>query len=184
MAFVDNIKKGIEIIKLNKEVSKEVAKDENATMMGILIVALAGVAAAVGGLNPLIILFAVPAVLFGSFIGVGIYHILAKLFGGTADFMEFYRATSHTYVAQWISAIPMLGFFLSPLIMLWMIVVNVVILESVHELSRGKAIMVVLIPIIILVILAAILAVTMGAMIMAIIAQGSMDPTGMITGLM
>ena len=184
MAFVDNIKKGIEIIKLNKEVSKEVAKDENATMMGILIVALAGVAAAVGGLNPLIILFAVPAVLFGSFIGVGIYHILAKLFGGTADFMEFYRATSHTYVAQWISAIPMLGFFLSPLIMLWMIVVNVVILESVHELSRGKAIIVALIPLIILVIIVVILVVIMGiGFFMAMFAQAS-NPTGMITGLM
>ena len=49
--------------------------------------------------------------------------------------------------------IPFLGGIINILISIWGIVVSVVILENVHKLTRGKAVIVVLIPVIISILL-------------------------------
>ena len=40
MSFIDSIKQAIEIVKLNGNATVNVSKDKNATLMGILIIAI------------------------------------------------------------------------------------------------------------------------------------------------
>ncbi len=158
MAFSDSVKDGIEIVKLNKKVIIKVSKDANAIGVGIGIVALSGVALAIGSLDPFSVFILPISAIVVSFIGIGIFHLLATLFGGTGNFIDFYKAASHGYVIHWISAIPIIGPILNFFASLWMLVMYVVIIENVYKLTRGKAIVVVLIPIIILMIIGIILA--------------------------
>ena len=149
MGLGESVKKGIEIVKLNGTVMEEVAKTPALTGMGVLIIVLAGVAYAIGSLNLVgIILFPISFII-GTFIGFGIFHLLALLFGGKAKFGEFYRTMSHSYVLYWVSVIPVIGIFLAGLVGLWELVVTVFALKNVHQLSTAKAIIVLLIPVII-----------------------------------
>jgi hypothetical protein len=172
MDFMSYVKEGIEILKLDKKVMEKVAKDEKATTMAILFFAIGGVASAIGGLNLFgIIIFPIVAAVF-SFIGVGIIHILAKLFGGKAEFMQFYRSSGIGYVGSWVAVIPIIGPMISGLVGLWYLVVSVVMLMAVHKLSTGKAIIVVLIPVVLCILLVFILAATFLA---AIFGMGGMQ---------
>ena len=42
ISFVESLKKAIEIVKLNGKVAKNVSKDKNATLNGVLIIAILG----------------------------------------------------------------------------------------------------------------------------------------------
>ena len=149
---------GVEVIKLDSKTMEKLAKDEKATSYALLIVALVGLAQAIGTFNiPGVIILPIVTVI-GSFVGVGIMHVLAKLFGGKAKFMEFYRTFGIGYVGMWISVIPILGPILSGILGLWYFVVNVMILKAVHKLSTVKAVIVMLIPVIIVTVLAFMLA--------------------------
>ncbi|MFH2021334.1 MAG: Yip1 family protein [archaeon] len=150
-------KEGIEILKLGAKTMEKVAKDEKATYYAIAFFAIAGLAQAIGTFNLFgLVTLPIMEVVF-SFVGVGIIHLLAKLFGGKAKFMELYRTNGIGYIAMWIAVIPFIGSTLAGLIGLWYIVVSVVILKAVHKLSTGKAVMVVLIPLIVAAIIAAII---------------------------
>ncbi len=163
--FKKYAKQGIEILKLNGKVAEKISKDKKATNYAFLFVVLVGVAQAIGTFNVPGIIVTPIFTLIGSFIGVGILHILAKIFGGRADFMEFYRAFGIGYVGMWISVIPIIGPMLSGLLGLWYLAVNVVILKSVHKLSTAKAIIVIAIPLIIMFVLFIFLAATMVALL-------------------
>ena len=152
--FGNYIKQAIEILKLNTKAMTEASKDEKAFGMAILFIAIGGVAGAIGMLNPIGIVLNPIIAIIGSFIGVGILHILAKLFGGKGTFTELYKVMGLAYLIQWISVIPLIGPILSGILGLWVIVVNVVALKTVYKLSTGKAIVVILIPLIIIVIIA------------------------------
>ena len=161
--FVDSVKQAVEIVKLNGKAAVNVSKDKNATLMGILIViiggTLSGIANLAGAFDPyikgmgkilLVILASMVVGLIFFFVSVGIIHLLARLFGGKAGYMELFRAQSHAQILSWLGPlviISFLGNILNFLVSLWSIVVSIVILENVHKLSRGKAIMVVLIPV-------------------------------------
>ena len=95
MSFNDSIKQAIEIVKLNGKVAENVSKDKNATLMGILIIAIGSILSAIIGIYTGLIkitsLLIVP--IFGIIffiISVGLLHILARLFGGKAKFMEYF----------------------------------------------------------------------------------------------
>lgn len=164
MGFVDYVKKGIDIVMLKGPVAASVAKDPKATGMGILIIILAGVAAAIGQLNLLGIILLPIMTIIGSFIGVGILHVVALIFGGKAAYMELYRAVATAYVVNWVAVIPMLGpMILAPLAGLWSLVVSVVVIKNVYKLSTGKAVAVVLIPVVVIAILVMILATFLAA---------------------
>jgi len=167
MNFNDSVKQAIDIVKLKGKVIEKVSKDKNATLMGILIIAAGGILGGIGstlyGASNLAILTIILTLIFTPiyavlvyFIAVGVMHILARLFGGQAKYIEYFRAESHTAILSWLgilAIIPFLGGIINLFVSIWGIVVSVVVLENVHKLTRGKAIIVVLIPVILLILL-------------------------------
>lgn len=139
--FGKYLRKSLEIIKLKGAVAQEAAADERAFRPGLLILAIGGVAVAIGALSQgqvstaveasFLVLFApaVNIVMFSFFIAI--FHGFARLLGGKASFWEYYRATSLAWVLSWTQVVPVVGAVVS----LWSIPVNVVILKSVHKLS-------------------------------------------------
>ncbi len=147
MDFKGYIMKGIEIVKLNKDVAEEVSKDENAFAPAMAFIAIGGLASGIGailrgGSVMLIVGAPILAVLF-SFVGVGILYLLARLFGGTGDYKGYYTALGIGDLPAWAGIIPFLGAFVA----LWSIPVAVIVTERVHKISTGKAVAVVLIPV-------------------------------------
>lgn len=168
------VKEGFEIVKLNAKSMEKVSKDKDATTMAILFFALTGLAMAIGTLNlPGLIVLPIMSLVV-SFIGVGILHLLALLFGGKAKFMEYYKAVGIGQVGMWVHVVPLVGPVIGGLISLWYLVVSVKLLKAIHKLSTGKAIVVVLIPVIVAVVLAVILVATMVAVLAPMF--GSMGP--------
>ena len=147
MDFVNSIKQAIEIVKLNGKPAKNVSKDKNATLIGILIIAIGSVLSNVLMLEIVDIISTLIIGVIGYFIIVGIMHIIARLFGGQAKYLEYFRAQSHASILSWLGilvVIPTVGSIINFFIAIWSLIVWVVILESVHKLTRGKAIVVVL----------------------------------------
>ncbi len=150
MDFGKIIEKALLILQLKEDTIKEVSKDSMYFGWGILIVAIAGLAGAIGRFKffPGIITGPIISVI-GIFIGVGILWIIAKIFGGKGEYMDYLRPLAMASILQWVSVIPLLGAFLGALAGIWQIVVAVKITEIVHELDLPRAIAVVLIPIVI-----------------------------------
>ena len=148
MDFVNSIKQAIEIVKLNGKAAKNVSKDKNATLIGILIIAIGSVLSNVLMLEIVDIISTLIIGVIGYFIIVGIMHMIARfLFGGQAKYLEYFRAQSHASILSWLGilvVIPTAGYIINFFISIWSLIVSVVILESVHKLTRGKAIVVVL----------------------------------------
>jgi hypothetical protein len=162
--FISSVKQAVEIVKLNGKVAENVSKDKNATLMGILIIAIGSILASVassivlGNLNLSLIIFAPIISIIVYFIGIGVMHLLARLLGGKANYMEYFRAQSYSSVLSWLgilALIPLLGGIINFVVSIWGIVVSVVILENVHKLTRLKAIIVVVVPFLVLVLLVA-----------------------------
>jgi len=154
ISFVDSIKKAIDIIKLNGKVAENVSKDKNATLMGVLIIAIGAFLSQVLNLEIITLVSTLIIGIIGYFIIIGITHIVARLFGGKAKYIEYFRAESHAAILGWLgilTIIPFLGAIINIVIGIWGLVVSVMILENVHKLARGKAIIAVLLPIVVLV---------------------------------
>lgn len=145
LEFGRYLRKSLEIIKLKGEAAREAASDERAFRPGVLILAIGGLAVAIGAIlqgqvasaleASFLVLFApVLNVLMFSFF-IAIFHGFAKLLGGKATFGEYYRATSLAWVISWTQVVPVVG----ALVSLWTIPVNVVILKNVHQLKTLEA---------------------------------------------
>jgi hypothetical protein len=146
LEFKKYLKKSLEILSLKGLAAQEAAADERALKPGILILAIGGLAVAIGavvegkvaapGEAAFLILFApvLNVVMFTVFIAM--FHGFARLFGGKATFREYYRATSLAWIISWAQAVPVLGAIVS----LWSLPVNVVVLKSVHKLSTLEAV--------------------------------------------
>jgi hypothetical protein len=97
-------------------------------------------------MNALMIpIFAVLAVI-GAFIMAAIYHVCLMMAGGSqsdAGFEGTFRAMSYSYSAQVAGIVPIVG---SLIALIWGIVLMVIGMSSIHRLSTGKAVIVVLIP--------------------------------------
>lgn len=148
------IEESLRLIKLDEDSIRRTAADEEATLAGFAVVLVAGVAQGVGGVvgfhgfNP----FSLAAILLVPilfYVLTGIHWGLARLFGGTATFVEQMRPFGVSQTIYWITVVPFIGPFIAILAGIWDIVVMVVIIRVVHGLSTEKAVAVVLIPILI-----------------------------------
>ncbi len=162
MTFIQSIKDAWQICINNEHVMRKVAHEHDSFSNAIKLVLAVGLVfgflaglflSVMGGLmgKPFFATFGfVGALVFypiifliSSFIGYGILHILALLFGGKATFRQFYSVLAHTSILYIGAVIPFVGWAIT----IWQIILNVFILKNVHQLSTGRAIAVVLIPI-------------------------------------
>lgn len=168
MSFVDYIKKGWEAAQLKTDVVKELAADEGGIGPAIGILAISGLCAGIGSLNPMG-LFVFPFVrVIGGFILVAIMHFVATtFFGGKGKLTSLAVPMFCASLITWVAIIPIIGpTFLAFLAGLWMLVVAVICVESVYGLDRAKAVGVVAIPVVIFLIIGMLL-VVMGVGLMA-----------------
>lgn len=137
------------IILLKGDAAVEVSRDGSATFAGIVVVAITGVLLGLASLlyGPVqasfveifvVMCIAAAIMVCFSFVFTGILHALARLFGGRASFIEYYRPVALASITAWARLVPMIGFFLA----LWAIPVNIVIIEKVHGLTRRRSIIV------------------------------------------
>lgn len=146
LEFKKYLKKSLDIIKLKNGAALEAATDKRAFMPGILILAIGGLAVALGGVfegqvtapaeTAFFLLFApvLNILMFSIFIAV--FHGVARLLGGKAAFQEYYRATSLAWIISWAQVVPVIGTIVS----LWSIPVNVSVLKGVHKLTTLEAV--------------------------------------------
>jgi hypothetical protein len=179
MGFGESIKNALSIVTLKGDVMQKVSASD-VVGYAFLILVIAGLAGAVGQTLMGLILGTLELVSFlafitgpifaviGTFIGVGILHIIALIFGGQAKYMDLFKPMAFAQVVGWVAVIPFIGTAISSILGIWLIVVNIVIIKNVHKLSTGKSVLVVLLPVII--ILALVLA--LGAAFIAMIFGG------------
>ncbi|MEI2776523.1 MAG: YIP1 family protein [Tetrasphaera sp.] len=91
-------------------------------------------------------------------IGVGIYHLIAKLLGGTGEYgrLAYLSAAFNAplgILMTLLSLIPLAG-CVTPLIGIYMLVLSYFAVKVEHQLSSGRAIMVILIPLLVVIVLA------------------------------
>lgn len=143
MDFAGYLQKGISILQLDADAIRKVYRDEEALLPAILFFAIAGFASGVGQFSLKAVVFGVFLVTLISFVIVGLLHVLARLFGGTASFLELYRPIGTAAPVHWVMVVPFLGPFLGFLAMLYSLVVTVKVVETAGELPRTKALLVV-----------------------------------------
>ncbi len=118
----------------------------------------------------------------GSLIGIGIVWIFAKLFGGKGTYTSLYYLVSIVAVPfavlNIVQYIPAVGPILGLLVGLYALYIYVLAVMSSQELTMGKAILAVVVPIIIVAIIVAILVVIAGIAIL-----GALGGMGAETGL-
>jgi len=149
MDFMKSLKEAIDILKLNKKSIEKVAKDKGATTAGILILIIGGFIGGIVGKDWFLIgVIPIITIIF-SFIGIGILHLIARLFGGKAEFIQLYRVLTHASILNWLSffgLIPFLKIIMSFAALIWGIAVNFVVIREVYKLSNLKTVFVLLIP--------------------------------------
>ncbi|MBI2659789.1 YIP1 family protein [Candidatus Woesearchaeota archaeon] len=154
MGFLDSIKRGLRLIKLDGKAAAEIAKDSNSTLYGWLFIIIAGLVNVLASL--ILFIFSPYELLYGLayYVGLGllwilILHGLAKLFGGKSKLKEYFRAQSHVSLLSWLSILTMVNIKFLPdiiglMISIWSIVMTIVVVKAVHEISTWKAIIVAL----------------------------------------
>ncbi len=147
MDFEKTLRRAWAIVTLDRAAMRETAADPQALVPGLVITAIGGALSAIGSFQFLLIpVTAALAVVFVA-IGAAIFWGLGLAFGGKAEFVPLFRVFLHAQLTNWASLIPFVGGVVAAV---WGIVVAVVTLEEVHGLSRGKAVAVVLIPVLLL----------------------------------
>ena len=150
MDFKQGIMRAIGILKLDGATIKQTAQDSDSFAMALIIPILAGIAMAIGSLNPFGIIILPVFIIIGLFIGTAILWVTAMLLGGKAGFMELLKPLGHSEMLNWITVIPILGPMISPLLGIYMLVVGIATIKHVYNFSWGKAIAVVAIPTVII----------------------------------
>lgn len=163
MSFVDYLKKGWEAVQLKMEAIESLVADEKAFGPAIGILAIGGLAMAVGTMNPGgIILFPIIFVA-GAFIATGLMHLAASLiFGGTGEFKSLINVIGCASVIRWVAVVPLLGPALMVLSGLWLLVIGVLTVEKTYKLDRGKSVVVVAVPVILAVVLGVLFSAVVG----------------------
>jgi hypothetical protein len=155
MSFGDYILLGADILQIKPKAIGRAAADPEALKAGVIFVAAAGAAAALGSWTlPGLILF--PLVyLVRVLIGTAAAHFLSTSgFGGTGEFIGLLRPVALSFLLDWIlvvglvvNIVPLLGpalmILLALMVTLWKLVVDTVIIETVYGLPRYKAVAVV-----------------------------------------
>lgn len=147
--FKKYLRTSLDIVMLKGRAAQEAASDPLAFAPGLAVLAIGGLAVALGAVFEgvvsttaealfLVILSPVLHILMFT-VFIAMFHGVARLFGGKATFQEYYRATALSWIVTWAQAVPYAGALLS----LWSIPVNIVVLESVHKLRRIEAVAVI-----------------------------------------
>ena len=153
MQYID-FKRIERVLKLDKTVYKEIRDDKDAMTPAIIVLLLAEV---IGSIWSILMSFGLGLIavvigaLIGWVIGTGILHIIAKLFGGKSSYTGYLKAMGYAEAPMALGVIPILGSLIGGL---WALVCIIYATKEAHELSLGKAIAVVFIPMAVLVILA------------------------------
>ena len=137
------LQKGLQVLLMDKNVIEALSRDEEALPPAMLFFAIAGVASGVGQLSFRGMFFGILMLTLGSFVTVGLLHILARLFGSTATFLELYRPLGVAASLHWVQVFPFIGPFLGFLAMLYSLIVTVVVVETVGGLPRSSSLVVV-----------------------------------------
>mgnify|MGYP001265595693 CR=1 FL=1 len=154
MSFGENIKNSLKILVLNEQALIDISNNEKSTLYGFLTLIIAGFATAIASLSLFGLILYPIITIIGLFIGYSIYHFIAKfILGGQATGLQYFRALSNSFVIYWFTFVPFLGIVLSIFAGLWLIIVNIFILLKVHKLSKAKAIILGLLPVILFIIL-------------------------------
>lgn len=166
MGFVEYLKQGFEIFKLNEREVDSASKDEGSLKFGLLFVVIGSVLSWIGasfllGFSAGRLIAGLVFSLVGLFVVVALVHITAKVLGGKGSYMELIRPSSLLSFVSWPSIIPVIGSIVSGLAGLWTLVVTVVIVKKVYSLSTGKSILALVIPIVVIWILIAVVFATL-----------------------
>ncbi len=147
--FVGYVKQAIDIIQLKEDAIDRARADEEAFTMGLVIIVLAGIGAAIGSMVPFGLVAFPVLLLVVAFVSAAIVHLLATMvFKGEGEFIDFFRPYSLAYVLTWVSVIPMLNVVLGLVAGLWVPVVAVICVERNYSLDRPQAIATVAIPVV------------------------------------
>lgn len=154
MSFKENIKNSVGILFFKEKPLVEISNNEKATGYGFLTLIIAGIALAISQLSLVgLILFPIYLII-GLFVGYSIFHLIAKfILGGKATGTQYFRSLSNAFVIYWFTFIPTIGVFLQFIAGIWFIAINIFVLHKVHKLSKPKAIILGLLPLIISLIL-------------------------------
>ncbi len=103
--------------------------------------------------SPLFALATLISVPIGFFISVGIYHLIAKAFGGTGTFLAYCYSyllygVPIALVTYLVILIPVVGVFLTSPVSIYSFVLLIFMTMGVHRLSGGKATLVAFTPVI------------------------------------
>jgi len=151
-SFGDAIKQAIKLVKLDSQTAINISKDPNSIKNGIIIIIISGLIFSVQSSDLINLVINPILLLIFTAMGIGITHILAKLFGGIAEFKTYFGAESHVSILGWLNIVlivPVAGPIIILIISLWQLVVNVNVLKNIHKLSTIKSIIVVLLPVIV-----------------------------------
>jgi hypothetical protein len=131
-----------------------------------------------GALGSLIanIIFIPIGTAIGLFIGAGIYHLLVLLIirPSHAGYEATFRVVAYAAVLQllsWLAFIPILGIVVAIAIAIYNVVLTVIGIREMHATTTGRAVAVVLIPVVVIGILVAIVGVAIAAIILAALSQ-------------
>gem|GEM_PF-1430353 len=146
--FVEYVKQAIDIIQLNEDAIDRARDDEEAFMMGLVIIALGGIAAGIGSMSARVFVFSPILLIVAALVFAVILHLLATmLFKGEGEFIGFFRPYSLAFVLLWVNAIWILKSVLVLVAGFWLLVVTSSILERNYSLDRPQAIATVAIPV-------------------------------------
>ena len=143
MDYATYLQKGIQILQLDGSVVADVSKDEDALVPALVFFALAGLANGAAQFSFRGMIFGAIVATLLSFVMVGLLNVLARLFGGDANFLELYRSLGVAAPLFWVLAVPMLGPFLGFLAVLYYCVVAELVVERTAELPRPNSIAVI-----------------------------------------
>jgi hypothetical protein len=145
MRFADAIRRGVEIVKLDRAAYREIALDPSVFTPALGIAALVGVAACLSPLSfhPGWIITGPLLGLFELLVGAAVFHFLAIFLGGQGEYLTLVRVWGTGWVIGWAHIVPILG----SIIALWRFVIAAVAIEEIYGLDRARALLVVLIPV-------------------------------------
>ena len=152
MEYID-FKRIERVVKFDKGIFKEIRDDKNAMPGAVVVLLLASIIGSIWSILASFGLALIGVVIFtpiGWFIGTGILHIIAKLFGGKSTFEGYLKVTAYAEAPTALGVIPLIGTFVGGI---WSLIILIAATRDAHELSTGKAVLVVLIPAIIVAII-------------------------------
>ena len=148
MGYLENLKDSFHLLLFKDEAVSNISQDKNATLYAIYTVIISSLASLLGILTWYVSIIHPIVFLVKTFI----MHVLALMFGGSSRFEEFFRPMGATHVAYWITAIPILGILLRPIIFLYLIPVEIKIVRQTHNISLERSIVVVMLPVFLIIV--------------------------------